>query len=72
MLRNNRLRSSIIQDIISDIGKIKPITREFNLNADKKRDWFSELRSLDDKTKCDSAATPTDIVANSISEEEID
>jgi len=28
--RNSRLRSSILQDRISDIGKIKPITREIN------------------------------------------
>lgn len=42
--RNSQLRSSILQDKISDIGKIKPITREFNLNADKKRFWWRGSR----------------------------
>ena len=46
--RNSRLRSSIIQDRVSDIGKIKPITREFNLNADRKRFWLGRIESMDD------------------------
>jgi hypothetical protein len=49
VLRNNRLRSSIRQDKISDIGKIKPMTREFNLNADRKRWWLGRIESMDDK-----------------------
>ena len=48
MNRNSRLRSSIIQDRVSDIGKIKPITREFNLNADRKRFWLGRIESMDD------------------------
>ncbi|GKS67407.1 hypothetical protein YTPLAS73_09540 [Nitrosarchaeum sp.] len=47
--RNNRLRSSILQNKISDIGKIKPETREFNLNADRKRFWLGRIESMDDK-----------------------
>ena len=46
--RNNRLRSSILQNRISDIGKIKPITREFNLNADRKRFWLGRIESMAD------------------------
>ena len=48
VLRNSRLRSSILQDKISDIGKIKPITREFNLNADRKRFWLGRIESMND------------------------
>ena len=48
VLRSNRLRSSIIQDKISDIGKIKPMTREFNLNADRKRFWLGRIESMND------------------------
>lgn len=48
VLRSNRLRSSIIQDRIKDIGKIKPTTREFNLNADRKRFWLGKIESMDD------------------------
>jgi len=46
--RNNRLRSSIIQNKIGDIGKIKPETREFNLNADRKRFWLGRIESMND------------------------
>ena len=49
MLRNNRLRSSILQNTICDIGKIKPETREFNLNADRKRFWLGRIESIEDK-----------------------
>jgi len=48
-LRNNRLRSSIIQNKINDIGKIKPETREFNLNADRKGFWLGRIESMDDR-----------------------
>jgi len=54
MLRNNRLRSSIREDRISDIGKIKPITREFNLNADRKRFWLGRIESMDDEVMNES------------------
>lgn len=48
VLRNNRLRSSIRQNSIHEVGKIKPITREFNLNADRKRFWLDGIESMDD------------------------
>ena len=34
--------------------------------------WFSEFKSLDDKTECDSTVIPADIISNLISNEEID
>jgi len=54
VLRNSRLRSSIIQNKIQDIGKIRPITREVNLNADRKRLWLGKIKSIDDKSLNDS------------------
>jgi len=48
VMRNNRLRSSILQNKIKDIGKIKPMTREFNLNADRKRFWLGRIENMDD------------------------
>ena len=54
VLRNNRLRSSIRENKIQDIGKIKPITREFNLNADRKRFWLGRIESMDDETMNES------------------
>lgn len=47
--RNNRLRSSILQNDIDKIGKIKPNVREVNLNADRKRLWLGTIKSVDSK-----------------------
>ncbi len=49
VLRSSRLRSSILQDNISNIGKFKTFEREVNLNADKKRFWLGEIKSIDSK-----------------------
>jgi len=46
VLRNSRLRQSILQDKISEIGKIKPVVREVNLNADRKRFWLGNLSAI--------------------------
>jgi|APSaa5957512535_1039671.scaffolds.fasta_scaffold04124_9 hypothetical protein len=48
VLRNSRLRSSIIQNKIADIGKIRPIEREVNLNADRKRLWLGKILRIDE------------------------
>lgn len=52
--RNTRLRSSILQDNLSEIGKIKSITREINLNADRKRLWLGKIENIESKTINDS------------------
>ncbi len=52
--RNTRLRSSILQDNLSEIGKIKSITREINLNADRKRFWLGKIESVESKTMNES------------------
>lgn len=44
--RSTRLRSSILQDNLSEIGKIKTMTREINLNADRKRFWLGKINSI--------------------------
>ena len=54
VLRNNRLRSSILQNALSKIGIIKEETREVNLNADRKRFWLGRIESMDDKVMNDS------------------
>ncbi len=50
VLRSSRLRSSILQDKIQDIGKIKPFIREVNLNADRKRFWLGNLTAINHET----------------------
>jgi len=49
ILRSGRLRSSILQDSISEIGKIKEHTREVDLNADRKRLWLDSIQNIDSK-----------------------
>ncbi len=44
--RVKQLRSSIIQNEISEIGKIKPHVREVDLNADNKRFWLGQLSEI--------------------------
>ncbi|MGI0011320.1 MAG: hypothetical protein ACREAE_07965 [Nitrosopumilaceae archaeon] len=38
----------------------------------KKRFWLSELKSLNDKSFCDSVAMPIDLVGKLISKEEVE
>ena len=54
ILRNSRLRTSIIQNQISEIGKIKEVVKQVNLNADKKRLWLGKIESIDSKVMNDS------------------
>src|SRR2546428_741784 len=49
ILRPKRLRSSILQDAVNDIGKFSEVERELNLNADKKRFWLGEIESIDSR-----------------------
>ena len=45
--RVKQLRSSIIQNEISEIGKFKPVVREVDLNADNKRFWLGQISKID-------------------------
>jgi len=54
VLRSKRLRSSILSDSVSDIGKFTTFERQVNLNADKKRMWFEKLRSIQEKKMINS------------------
>ena len=54
VLRVGRLRTEIISDSIQNIGKFKTVRRLVNLNADRKRMWFEELRSVNDKIMVNS------------------
>jgi len=50
----NRLRTAILSDSIDEIGKFKTVERLVNLNADKKRLWFKEIKNVKDKIMIDS------------------
>lgn len=49
VLRSKRIRSAILEDRLEEIGQIKEITREVNLNADRKRLWLGQLKAIDDQ-----------------------
>jgi hypothetical protein len=48
-LRNTRLRSGILLNKIHDIGHIKEKIRQVDPNADNKRLWLGEIKSIDSK-----------------------
>jgi len=52
--KSKSLIQAIIQNKISDIGIIKPKTKEVNLNGDRKRLWMGKLKSIDEKIMNDS------------------
>lgn len=54
ILHVNRLRTSILSNAISDVGKFKTIERLVNLNADQKRLWFERISNVNDKKLIDS------------------
>lgn len=54
VLRVNRLRTAIWGNSIGEIGKFKTVERLVNLNADRKRMWFEELRDVNDGKMIDS------------------
>jgi len=56
VLRTKKLASAIIQNMISDIGRIKEETREVNLNGDDKRFWLGHLVDINDKTSNNSTS----------------
>lgn len=65
--RSTRLRSSILRGRIEDIGKIRPVTRLVDLDADRKRFWLGKLQSVSDKVCNDS----TPISLNYFNKEQI-
>ncbi len=52
--RNTTLKMAIIQNKISEIGKIKPKIKQIDLNADRKRQWFGKLTGINDESFNDS------------------
>ncbi|MDH3486695.1 MAG: hypothetical protein OEL82_01450 [Nitrosopumilus sp.] len=47
--KSQSLIQAIIQNKISDVGIIKPKTKEVNLNGDRKRLWMGKIKSIEDK-----------------------
>lgn len=63
LLRVNRLRTSILSDDIASIGKFSVIERKVDLNADRKRMWFEEIRDVNDTKMIDSVPLSLPFIA---------
>lgn len=70
--KTTHIKSGILFNKLQDVGKIEEYEKKINLNSDKKRFWLSELKSLNDKSFCDSVAMPIDLVGKLVSKEEIE
>ena len=70
--RTTHIKSGILFNRLKEVGQIKPYEKKINLNSDKKRLWFDEITSLNEKKCCDSVPIPADIVADLISKEDVD
>ncbi len=66
------IKSGIIYNKLDKIGKIEEYEKKIGLNSDRKRHWFSDLKSLKEKTFCDSVPVPIDLVDDIISKNEIE
>jgi len=54
LLRVNRLRTCILNNSLGEIGKFSTVQRLVNLNADRKRMWFEDLKDVNDGIMIDS------------------
>jgi len=64
--RTTHIKSGILYNRLKSVGKIEEYEKKINLNSDKKRFWFDELKSLHDKSVCDSAPINASLVADII------
>ena len=53
---SKKITNTIIQNEISDIGRIKKETREVNLNGDDKRFWLGRLVDINDNKSNNSTS----------------
>ena len=66
------IKSGIIYNKLDKIDKIEEYEKKIGLNSDRKRFWRCELKSLKEKTSCDSVPIPIDIVGDIISKKDVD
>ncbi len=69
--KTTHIKGGILYDQIDKIGKIETYEKRIGLNSDRKRLWFSQLESLNDKKFCDSVPIPIDIVGDIISKKNV-
>jgi hypothetical protein len=59
-----------LYNILRCVGRIEEYEKKINLNSDKKRFWFDDLKSLNDKSFCDSVPINASLVANIIAKKD--
>lgn len=64
--RTTRIKSGILYNKLKQVGKIEKYEKKIGLNSDKKRFWPDELKSLHDKSFCDSVPINASVVADII------
>nr|WP_280924480.1 DNA polymerase [Nitrosopumilus ureiphilus] len=69
--KTTHIKGGIRYDKITDVGKIEIYDKKIGLNSDRKRMWFSELESLNEKKFCDSVPIPIDLVGDIISKNNV-
>jgi len=65
--RTTHIKSGILYNKLKSVGKIEQYEKKIGLNSDKKRFWPDELKTLHDKSFCDSAPLNINSVADIIS-----
>ncbi|MGH9933493.1 MAG: hypothetical protein ACRD3Z_00085 [Nitrososphaerales archaeon] len=68
--RTTHTKSGIRYNRLESVGKIREYERKMNLNSDKKRLRFDELKSIRDKSFCDSAPINASLVADIIAKKD--
>ena len=66
------LKENLLKGTFDNIRKFSKVIKDLDLNADKKRMWLSELKSLNDGSFCDSVSMPIDLVGKLVSKEEVE
>jgi hypothetical protein len=57
---------------LTDVGKIERYENHISLNSDRKRIWLDDVKSLNDKTHCDSLPVNASLVADKIAKGNIE
>lgn len=69
--RTTHIKSGILYNRLKSVGKIEEYEKRINLNSDRKRFWTSELKSLNEKTYCNSMPINATLVAKLIAKKSI-
>jgi hypothetical protein len=70
--RATHIKSGIRYNRLTDVGKIERYENHITLNSDRKRFWLDDVKSLNDKTHCNSLPVNASLVADKIAKGNIE